>query len=64
MSDTKTPRDRLYSRWGALKSERSSYMSHWKEISDYLLPRSGRYFVTDRNKGERRHKRGECTGCP
>lgn len=55
MSDTKTPRDRLYSRWGALKSERSSYMSHWKEISDYLLPRSGRYFVTDRNKGERRH---------
>lgn len=55
MSDIKTPRDRLYSRWGALKSERSSYMSHWKEISDYLLPRSGRYFVTDRNKGERRH---------
>ncbi len=55
MAETKTPRDRLYSRWGALKSERSSYMSHWKEISDYLLPRSGRYFVTDRNKGERRH---------
>jgi hypothetical protein len=55
MTDTKTPRDRLYSRWGALKSERASYMSHWKEISDYLLPRNGRYFVTDRNKGERRH---------
>lgn len=55
MSENQTPRDRLYSRWGALKGERSSYMSHWKEISDYLLPRSGRYFVTDRNKGERRH---------
>jgi hypothetical protein len=51
----KTPRDRLYSRWGALKTERSTYVQHWKEISDYLLPRSGRYFVTDRNKGERRH---------
>jgi hypothetical protein len=55
MTDTKTPRDRLYSRWGALKTERSSYMSHWKEISDYILPRNGRYFLTDRNKGERRH---------
>lgn len=55
MTDNTTPRDRLYSRWGALKSERSSYMTHWKEISDYMLPRSGRYFVNDRNKGERRH---------
>ena len=48
-------RDRLYTRWGALKSERSSWLSHWKEISDYLLPRSGRYFVSDRNRGEKRH---------
>jgi hypothetical protein len=55
MDQMKTPRDRLYSRWGALKTERSTYVQHWKEISDYLLPRSGRYFVTDRNKGERRH---------
>lgn len=55
MAENNTPRDRLYSRWSALKNERSSYMSHWKEISDYLLPRSGRYFVNDRNRGERRH---------
>lgn len=55
MTQNKTPRDRLYQRWGALKTERSTYVSHWKEISDYLLPRSGRYFVTDHNRGERRH---------
>lgn len=55
MAQNKTPRDRLYQRWGALKTERSTYVSHWKEISDYLLPRSGRYFVTDHNRGERRH---------
>lgn len=48
-------RDRLYTRWGALKTERSSWLSHWKEISDYLLPRSGRYFVQDRDRGQRRH---------
>jgi hypothetical protein len=55
MTQNKTPRDRLYQRWGSLKTERSTYVTHWKEISDYLLPRSGRYFVTDHNRGERRH---------
>lgn len=45
----------LLSRWGQLHGERASWMAHWKEISDYLLPRSGRFFVEDRNKGEKRH---------
>jgi hypothetical protein len=45
----------LNSRWGQLKNERASWMSHWKEISTYLLPRSGRFFLDDRNKGWRRH---------
>jgi hypothetical protein len=49
------PRHRFLNRWGQLKTERASWISHWKEISDYLLPRSGRYFVQDRNKGQRRH---------
>lgn len=48
-------RDKLVIRWTALKTERSSWIDHWKEISDYLLPRSGRFFTSDRNKGERRH---------
>lgn len=51
-----TPHKKLLSRWGALKNERSSWMTHWSEISDYLLPRSGRFFVEDRNKGGKRHK--------
>jgi hypothetical protein len=50
-----TPRDRLHSRWDALKTERSSWMSHYKELSDVLLPRSGRFFVQDRNDGKKRH---------
>ena len=49
------PRDKLYTRWGALKSERATWWSHWKEISDYLLPRNGRFFIQDRDKGWRRH---------
>ena len=48
-------RDKLFTRWGQLKSERASWWSHWQEISAYLLPRSGRFFVQDRDKGWRRH---------
>ena len=48
-------RDKLLTRWGALKSERASWWAHWQEITQYLLPRAGRYFVQDRNRGERRH---------
>ena len=48
-------KDKLYTRWGALKSERATWDSHWQEISGYLLPRSGRFFVQDRNKGQKRH---------
>jgi hypothetical protein len=48
-------RDKLLTRWGQLKQERSSWWGHWQEISSYLLPRSGRYFTQDRDKGWRRH---------
>jgi len=55
-SHPKSPRrDKLLTRWGALKSERASWWAHWQEITQYLLPRAGRYFVQDRNRGERRH---------
>lgn len=54
MADT-IPREKLLRRWGQLETERASWMGHWKDISEHLLPRSGRFFVTDRNKGTNRH---------
>lgn len=48
-------REQLGQRWNGLKTERSSWLPHWKEISDLLLPRAGRYFLDDVNKGEKRH---------
>jgi len=48
-------RDKLFTRWGMLKSERASWLSHWQEITTYLLPRNGRFFRQDRDKGWRRH---------
>lgn len=55
MSQALSKPARYYTRWGALKTERSSWLAHWKEISDNVLPRSGRFFTTDRNKGQKRH---------
>ena len=55
-SNNKSPtRDKLFTRWGQLKSERASWWAHWQEITTYLLPRNGRYFRQDRDKGWRRH---------
>lgn len=52
--DKRTHRQRLQERYSALKTDRTSWDSHWREITDYLLPWSGRYFTTDRNKGNKR----------
>lgn len=45
-------RDKLLQRWSGLKNERSTWDRHWREISDYLLPRNGRFFTKRVNSGE------------
>mgnify|MGYP003585681479 CR=1 FL=1 len=55
-SNPKSPtKDKLFTRWGHLKSERASWWAHWQELSTYLLPRNGRFFVQNRDKGWRMH---------
>lgn len=49
------PQTRLIKRHTALLEERSSWIAHYQEISDFLLPRAGRFFTSDRNRGEKRH---------
>ena len=48
-------RNEYLKRLQALKTERTSWDTHWYEISQYLLPRNGRFMITDRNKGTRKH---------
>lgn len=55
MREPETKRSQYLRRWSALKNERSSWFTHWREISDYLMPRQGRFFVSDRNQGKKRH---------
>ncbi len=47
-------RQRLLARKSSLWNERSSWVTHWREISDYQQPRAGRFVVTDRNRGDKR----------
>jgi hypothetical protein len=55
-SQSPVDRRKLYmQRWGALKAERSSWFGHYRELSDYLMPRNGRFLSSDRNRGDKRH---------
>lgn len=42
---------------GQGETERQSFITHWRELNDYILPRRGRFWLTDNNKGDRRSGR-------
>lgn len=45
--------------YGVLKNqlelEQSSFLTHWRTLGDYILPRRPRFTVTDVNRGDRRN---------
>jgi hypothetical protein len=51
--DNLTLRQRKILRWGSLKNERASWLARYQEISNFLLPFSGRFFTQDRNRGDK-----------
>jgi hypothetical protein len=40
-------------RLSVLKTDRSSYIHTWQDMTDHILPQSGRFFTQDRNKGNK-----------
>ncbi|MFQ6558181.1 portal protein [Pseudomonas sp. Lb2C1-1] len=51
-------REQLDKRLARLKQERdSNWLPEWQELSDYILPRAGRFNTTDVNRGQRRDKK-------
>ena len=48
-------RDYFQKRLGALKNERQSFITHWKDLSEFIQPRKGRFSLSDRNRGVPRH---------
>lgn len=57
MADDRKLRDQMQGRWSGLETERSSWVSHWRDISEHLLPRTGRFIASDRNRGDKRHNK-------
>jgi hypothetical protein len=39
------------------ESERSSFISHWKDLNDYNCPRRARFYISDVNKGDKRNQK-------
>ena len=53
--NTQTPLAKALHRKQELWNERSSHISHWRELSETQQPRGGRFFTSDVNKGGKRH---------
>lgn len=41
----------------ALEAERSSFVTHWRDICDHLMPTRPRWIASDHNRGERRNQK-------
>ena len=52
-----TRRERLEKLRGQLETERSSFISHWRDIADYVLPRRVRFTLSDTNRGDKRNQK-------
>lgn len=48
-------RERLEQTLTTLRSERSTWDPHWKDILLHVLPRQSRFYRSDRNDGRKRH---------
>lgn len=46
---------RAFQRHSGLKLERASWVPHWMELGTYLMPRNGRFYQTDRDRGIKKH---------
>ena len=50
-----TSRKYFDQRLGSLKQEFQSFETHYKELSQFVQPRRGRFLTDDRNKGDKRY---------
>lgn len=55
--DYRTRREKYEILRAQLENERSSFLSHWRDLGEYISPRRPRFSVTDVNKGDRRNQK-------
>jgi hypothetical protein len=56
IANDKSTRGYFDRRRGAMTTERSSFIEHYRDLSQFTQPRRGRFDRTDRNQGQRRHQ--------
>lgn len=56
VSKVQSKRDGFEKRRTALETERSTFIPHYKELSEFINPRRGRFFITDVNRGTKRYQ--------
>lgn len=62
MAEQETRKQFLQKQLSQLITARSSYDSHWKELSDFILPNCGRFLTTDAGRNKRNTKVVDPTG--
>lgn len=50
-----TEKERLLKQLAQLKNERTSFESHWRDLSDFINPRGSRFLTSDVNRDDRRN---------
>jgi hypothetical protein len=50
-----TKRQRLDSLRSQLENEQNSFLTHWRDLSDFVQPRRARFNLSDKNKGDRKN---------
>jgi hypothetical protein len=56
-----TRRQKYERQWAELKSERSTWDPHWRDLGEHFAPRSTRFNTTERNRGTK--KNGAVINC-
>jgi hypothetical protein len=57
MKELTSKRQRLEVMRKELEQERSSFISHWRDLADYILPRRIRLNTTDNNRGDKKNQK-------
>lgn len=52
-----TRRQQLNALWANLENDKSSFITHWRDLSDNILPRRAQFTVSNTNRGEKRNQK-------
>ncbi len=56
--ESEPKRKRAERRWSAMKTDRTQFESHWRELAEYFMPRRGRWELgEDANRGQKKHQK-------